>query len=154
MTFSPASIRSICLFFSFSIALAIALNEFKFFISVRVPNVVLPASRTDKLTSARIEPSCNLQSDAPKYCMIRRSLSKYAITSSAERISGSDTISINGTPDRLKSTIEQSSHSSCTNFPASSSIWISWIPINFLLPSSVSISTFPFRQIGRYNCDI
>ena len=35
----------------------IALKEFRFFISVRVPSLVLPVSLTDKLTSARIEPS-------------------------------------------------------------------------------------------------
>ena len=40
-----------------SIALAIALKEFKFFISVLVPNSSAPTSRTDKLTSARMEPS-------------------------------------------------------------------------------------------------
>mgnify|MGYP007015029526 CR=1 FL=1 len=38
-----------------SIARAIALKEFRFFISVLVPNVSLPTSRTDKLTSARID---------------------------------------------------------------------------------------------------
>ena len=127
-----------------------ALKEFKFFISVRVPNSSAPTSRTDKLTSALIEPSCNLQSDAPKYWMIRRNFSRYAITSSAERISGSDTISISGTPERLKSTKESPVHGSCTNLPASSSIWISWILTSFFSPST-SISTLPFRQIGKYN---
>ena len=84
-----------------SMARAIALNEFRFFISVRVPNSVAPTSLTDRLTSARIEPSFNLQSEAPRYWMISLNFSKYAMTSSAERISGSDTISISGTPERL-----------------------------------------------------
>ena len=36
----------------------------RFFISVRVPNFFAPTSLTEMLTSARIEPSFNLQSDA------------------------------------------------------------------------------------------
>ena len=35
-----------------------------------------------------------------------------------------------------------------------SSIWISWIPIFFFTPDSVSISTQPSWQIGRYSCEI
>ena len=61
----------------------------------------LPTSRTDRLTSARMEPSCNLQSDTPRYCIIQRNFSRYAITSSELLMSGSETISISGTPLRL-----------------------------------------------------
>jgi hypothetical protein len=56
--------------------LAIALKEFRFFISVLVPNVSLPTSRTERLTSARIDPSWSLQSDTPRYCIIQRSFSR------------------------------------------------------------------------------
>ena len=57
-------------------ALAMAWKEFRFFISVRVPSFCDPASRTDRFTSARMEPSCSLQSLAPRYWMISRSFSR------------------------------------------------------------------------------
>ena len=57
MTFFPSSRSSIWRARSPSMALAMALKEFKFFISVRVPRALLPASRTDRFTSARMDPS-------------------------------------------------------------------------------------------------
>ena len=43
------------------------LKLFRFFISVLVPNSSAPFFLTDRFTSARMEPSCSLQSDAPRY---------------------------------------------------------------------------------------
>ena len=81
-----------------------ALKELRFLDSVLVPNSSLPISLMEMLTSARIEPSFSLQSEASRYWIVSRSFSRYAITSSADLISGSETISIRGTPERLKST--------------------------------------------------
>ncbi len=128
-------------------ARAIALKELRFLVSVLVPNSSAPTSLTERFTSALMEPSLSLQSEAPRYCIISLSFSRYAITSSAERISGSDTISIRGTPERLKSTSELSVYGSWTSLPASSSIWISCILTNFFFPST-SISTLPSLHIG------
>ena len=72
-----------------------------FFISVRVPNSAAPFGRTDRLTSARMEPSSILQSEMPRYSKVDLSLFRYAMTSSVSRKSGSETISISGTPQRL-----------------------------------------------------
>ena len=52
------------------VILEIAENELRFFVSVLVPNSEAPTSRTERFTSARIEPSFNLQSDAPRYWMV------------------------------------------------------------------------------------
>ena len=57
-------------------ARAMALKEFKFFISVLVPRDLLPRSRTERFTSARMEPSWSLQSEIPRYFRVVRSLSK------------------------------------------------------------------------------
>ncbi len=75
--------------------------EFMFLISVLVPNLSLPSGRTEMFTSQRIEPSCILQSETPMLRMTCCSFSTYSLASSIERISGSDTISISGTPPRL-----------------------------------------------------
>ena len=141
-TFSPDSMRSICLSLSFSMALAMALNEFRFLVSVRVPNSSEPTSLIERLTSARMDPSFSLQSEAPRYCIVSLSFSRYAITSSADLMSGSDTISISGTPERLKSTSELSVYGSWTSLPASSSICISWILTYFLTPSTSIIPAY------------
>ena len=77
------------------------LNELRFFISVRVPSSSEPMGRTDRFTSQRSEPSCILQSDTPRYSSVLLSFSRYAMTSSPERKSGSVTISMSGTPQRL-----------------------------------------------------
>ena len=76
-------------------------KEFIFFISARTPSSVLPIGRTDRLMSARMEPSCILQSDTPMALSMERSFSKYATTSSAERKSGLLTISRSGMLERL-----------------------------------------------------
>ena len=75
--------------------------EFMFLISVRVPNASLPCGRTEMFTSQRMEPSCILQSEMPTQRMTCCRRSTYSFASSIERISGSETISISGTPPRL-----------------------------------------------------
>ena len=75
-TVFPSSSSSIWRARSPSIARAMALKEFRFFISVRVPICSLPTGRTDRFTSARIDPSCSLQSEAPRYWIIIRSFSR------------------------------------------------------------------------------
>ena len=72
-----------------------------FFISDLVPNFVSPINRIEILASHRKLPSSIRQSDTSKYCRMERSFSTYALASAPERISGSDTISNNGTPVRL-----------------------------------------------------
>ena len=57
-------------------ARVMALKEFKFFISVRVPSSSDPAGQTDRFTSHRREPSCILQSDTPIYSRVERSFSR------------------------------------------------------------------------------
>ena len=148
ITLPPSSMRSICLSRSYSIARSIALRLAIFFISVLVPNSFWPLGLTERLTSALMEPSCILQSEIPRYCIVSLSFSRYAITSSPDLKSGSDTISRSGTPHRLKSTMVMPVTGSWTSFPASSSMWISWIPMD-LMPCDVLISTWPFLQIGK-----
>ena len=122
ITVPPASRTSICLLASYSIPLTAALKLFTFFISQRVPNSDEPFSLTETLTSQRIEPSCILQSDIFIYCNIDFIVSRYAFASAELLISGSETISISGTPQRFRSTSEPAKDSSCKSFPASSSI--------------------------------
>ena len=128
------------------------LNEFIFFISVRVPNGV-PGLWTDTLTSALNEPSCILQSETSIYSSIDFNFLKYASTSSALLKSGSETISIKGTPALFKSTRLPPPKSSWFSFPASSSMWI-LNNLIFFLPSDVSISIYPCSHSGLSNCDI
>ena len=75
--------------------------ELRFFISVRTPSASLPTGRTETLTSARMDPSCILQSETPRKSSSVRSRSRKSAASSPERKSGSVTISISGTPQRL-----------------------------------------------------
>ena len=74
-----------------------------FFISVRVPKGD-PGLCTDTFTSALNEPSCILQSDTSIYSNIDFNFLRYLSTSSTPLKSGSETISINGTPALFKST--------------------------------------------------
>ena len=57
-------------------ARAMALKEFRFFISVRVPSSREPAGRTERITSQRREPSCILQSEIPRYSRMDFSFSR------------------------------------------------------------------------------
>ena len=134
----PASRISIWRFASYSMPRTAALKLLTFFISQRVPNSVAPFSRTETLTSQRMEPSCILQSEMFRYCKIDLMVSRYALASALLRISGSDTISISGTPQRFRSTREPEKDSSCSSFPASSSIWIRVTPILFICPSTIT----------------
>ena len=77
------------------------LREFTFFISALVPNSVSPFLIRETLTSARIEPCSILQSETPVYWRSREIVSTRVLASSGEDISGSVTISIRGTPQRL-----------------------------------------------------
>ena len=149
----PASSTSICRFASYSIPRTAALKLLTFFISQRVPNSVLPFFRTDTFTSQRIEPSCILQSEMFRYCKMDLMVSRYAFASALLRISGSETISISGTPQRFRSTREPENEASCSSFPASSSMWILVTPIRFSSPSTI-ISKYPFSQSGTSACEI
>ena len=100
-TLPPASNISAWRSASYAIARSIKVIEFMFFISVRVPSTSLPSGRREIFTSHRIEPSCILQSDTPIYRMMSCSFSTYSRASSGEEMSGSDTISMSGTPPRL-----------------------------------------------------
>ena len=68
-----------------------------------MPSFSDPIGRIDVLTSALKDPSSILQSDTSTYSSIDFNFLKYASTSSIDLKSGSDTISINGTPALFKS---------------------------------------------------
>ena len=126
-----------------------ALNEFKFFSSVRVPNFSCPTGRNDTLTSTRSSPFSISQLDAPTQRINRLISVKYAYASSGERISGIETISKSGLPERLKSTSEWSAK--CVDLAASSSKCAWWIPMRFFCKLSLGpkvISTYPAPLIG------
>ena len=72
-------------------------------------------------------------------------------------MSGSDTISINGTPDRFTSTSENrspASFSRCSNRAVSSSRCTRVIPIRRLPSVSVSTSIQPPSESGMSYCEI
>src|SRR4030043_201195 len=64
---------------------------------------LVPLGRMLILASHLKLPSSILPVDTPRYCRIVRSFIRYCLASSGELISGSLTISINGTPERLTS---------------------------------------------------
>ncbi|GBU22741.1 hypothetical protein R80B4_02653 [Fibrobacteres bacterium R8-0-B4] len=68
------------------------------------------------------------------------------------RISGSETISMSGLPQRFTSKSESASWS-CTSLPASSSIWTRLTRIDDSRPST-TIGSVPDTHIGMSNCDI
>ena len=120
-----------------------------YFVQLRIAKVkhnsFFPEQHLDTFTSQRIEPSCILQSEMFRYCKIDLMVSRYAFASALLRISGSETISISGTPQRFRSTREPEKDASCSSFPASSSMWILVTPIRFSSPSTI-ISKYPFSQ--------
>jgi hypothetical protein len=93
------------------------------------------------------------QSEMFRYCKMDLMVSRYAFASALLRISGSETISISGTPQRFRSTREPEKDASCSSFPASSSMWILVTPIRFSSPSTI-ISKYPFSQSGTSACEI
>ena len=72
-----------------------------FFTSALVPSFSWPTGRTDTLASQRRLPSSMLPSLTPIDTRISRRRVKNSDASEAERMSGSDTISMSGTPLRL-----------------------------------------------------
>ena len=72
-----------------------------FLSSVLVPSSVLPAGRTDTLASQRSEPSSMFTSLTPSWRSVTRSRFSQSRACSAERRSGSVTISASGVPPRL-----------------------------------------------------
>ena len=86
---------------SCSIASFTNLKELMFFSSVRCPSLLSPRGRIDTLASQRSDPSSMLPSEIPRNRTSWRTARKYSAASSAERMSGSETTSISGTPARL-----------------------------------------------------
>ena len=72
-----------------------------FLSSVLVPSVALPAGRTDTLASQRSDPSSMFTSLTPSWRSVTRSRLSHSRACSAERRSGSVTISASGVPPRL-----------------------------------------------------
>ena len=66
-------------------------------------------------------------------------------------MSGSETISISGTPERLRSMCETPSSPSCSDLPASSSMWMRVMPMRFSPPSFVGMSRYPCSTMGTAN---
>ena len=80
-------------------------KEFMFLSSVLVPSSSLPAGRMETLASQRSDPSSMFTSDTPSWRSVTRSSVSHSRACSAERMSGSETISASGVPPRLKSTM-------------------------------------------------
>lgn len=74
-------------------------NSFTF-----VPNSACPLGRTEILTSQRSEPSCIFPLHTPKYLTNLCNSAPYSAASMPLLISGSETISSNGTPALFRST--------------------------------------------------
>ncbi len=79
-----------------------------FLSSVLVPSRSLPDGRIEMFASQRSEPSSMFTSLTPSWRSVVRSSRSHSLACSAERTSGSVTISASGVPPRLKSTIEAS----------------------------------------------
>ena len=79
-------------------------KEFMFLSSVFVPSSSVPAGRSEMLASQRSEPSSMFTSLTPSRRSVVRSSRSQSPAASAERRSGSVTISASGVPPRLKST--------------------------------------------------
>ena len=79
-------------------------KELMFFSSMRVPSAVGPAGGSRRWRRSGSEPSSRLPSLTPRNMRTSRKRRRYSAASSAERRSGSLTISRSGTPARLRST--------------------------------------------------
>jgi hypothetical protein len=97
---SSASWRAI----SARIPFSMKRKEFMFLSSVFVPSSRVPTGRSEMLASQRNEPSSMFTSLTPRRRSVVRSSRSQSPAASAERRSGSDTISASGVPPRLKST--------------------------------------------------
>ncbi len=73
---------------------------------------------------------------------------RYATASLAERMSGSETISISGVPARFRSMPENAPRPSCMDLPASSSRCARVMPMRLVVPSSSTMSMWPLATIG------
>ena len=108
-------------------------NEFMFLSSVLVPSSRVPTGRMETLASQRSDPSSMFTSLTPSPRSVVRSSRSHSPACSAERTSGSETISTSGVPPRLKSTIEVSAPwmrplvPVCTSLAASSSRCTRWM---------------------------
>ena len=118
-----------------------------FFNSVRVPNSLAPLRITETLASQRKLPSSRLPSFTPRYTSTSRSAFRYSPASSELRRSGSLTISISGTPARLRSTKLSPPPASWMFLPASSSRWMRRMPMRFSIPST-SMTRLPYSHSG------
>ncbi len=151
---SPLSNCSICLITSWSIALCTFRTEFIFFTSTFLPYSLASFSITETLASQRIEPSSILPSQMSRYLTNFRTSVRNTYASSELLISGSVTISMRGTPARLKSTRVSTSSARCIDLPASSSIWTLFNLTSLVIPSGVLTVTKPPTQIGVLSCVI
>ena len=131
---TPAASESTWRRYSASMARVTETKELRFFISVRVPRGS-PGLCMDRFTSQRIWPRSMAASLAPTYSAIARSFCSSATACAAVRMSGSVTISISGTPQRLKST-SVPLPSTCTSLPASSSMCMRFKRMRRLSPST------------------
>ena len=133
-----------------------ARKEFMFLTSTLVPSSVSPLARTDTLASQRRLPSSMLPSLTPIQTSTWRSRCMYSRASAALRMSGSETISMSGTPQRLRLTrelVEVWMSPLWISLPVSSSRWTRVIPTTRCLPST-SRARWPPWDSGRSYCEI
>ena len=122
-----------------------------FFTSVRIPKGSVPRRRSETFASTRIWPFSISASETSIARSRSRSSSAYRRACSAVRISGSVTISMSGTPARLKSTRltrVPSVPAAWTSLAVSSSRWARAIPI-VTSPPVVSNVRDPWEASGR-----
>ena len=113
-------------------------NEFRFFSSVLTPKADSPTGRTETFASHRRLPSSMFPSLTPTATSTSRTRLNASAASAADRRSGSVTISMSGTPLRLKSRwVEraESAKPSCRDLPASSSMCTRVMPTVTTRPS-------------------
>ena len=148
----PPRARAVCRSISYSSARWTWRNELRFLTSALTPNALCRRGRTETLASQRRLPSSMLPSVTPVATRIARSRLKNSAASAAERRSGWVTISISGTPLRLKSRPVDRDPSrrspSCSDLPASSSRWTRMIPTRRASPRA-SNSSAPSVASGR-----
>ena len=151
-TASPRSSTAVWRRISCSTASRTCLKELMFFSSALVPSFSAPCNRSDTLASQRSEPSSMLPSLIPKVRTRVRRARMYSAASSAERMSGSLTISTRGTPARLKST-KLTPELSWIFLPASSSRWMRVSRTLRASPAKRN-STAPPSHRGSSYCEI
>ena len=119
-------------------------------ISTLTPNSSSPASRSDTLASQRKLPSSMLPSHTSRYSRIERRVLRYSPASPGSRMSGSLTISMSGTPARLRSTRLWSPRASWMFLPASSSMWMRVSRTRFAAPSTLTSTCPPVHRGSSY----